>query len=130
MMGLQLIDYKEKHEEIEILKDCSKIYEDSQLFKEKISNNTIYIHRENRNKSEYNEILNKDINYYSIYFIFINNKCMDFLKQLNIDFNKIKKLTFQKSEVTKDDVNNNLFRTLFSFNNILDKKFNFFKNTI
>ena len=102
------------------MKDISRIPLYSPLFRQKINGNTIYIKLRNDNykilKEEYNNLLNKsDIKYSSIYFYFDNN--VTFLKELNIDFNKIVKITLDKGNEFKTD-NNYVFQTLFSLNNI------------
>ena len=74
---------------------------DSPLFKQKISNNTIYIflvdsHYYSIYKDEYNKIINEqNENYSSIYLKYNYNKNIEFLTQLNINFNKIKKMIIE-----------------------------------
>ena len=66
--------------------------------------------------NEYNEILNeKKEEYSSIYINFDNN--IRILKELNIDYNKILKITLQKGPDFKTD-DNIIFETLFSLDNI------------
>ena len=118
-MGLFLDSYKEKYEEQLELQNLKSIYVDSPLFKEKITNNTIYILLRNNHPqytNTFNELLKKkDIKYSSIYCIFDNN--INTLKNLEIDFNKIKKITLDKGPEFNTD-NNIIFQTLFSLNNI------------
>ena len=90
------------------------------LYEKKIADNTIFIQLRNHYYSEYKDAYNKlldnpDIKYSSIYFHFDNNT--KFLKELNIDFRKITKLTLDKGpEFNTDD--NSVFETLFSLDNI------------
>ena len=72
-------------------------------------------------KDDYRRIFEKlnelNIKYFSINFIFSDNNSINYLKDFNIDFNKIKRLTI----VQEDIINKNdkyLFKTIFSFNNI------------
>ena len=98
---------------------------DSPLFKQKISNNTIYFFLKNQHdysiyKDVYNKIINEqNENYSSIYLKYNYITDIDCLTQLNINFNKIKKMIIEPSinNIPNED-NNYIFKTLFSFNNI------------
>ena len=66
----------------------------------------------------YFDSLNKsNIEYSSIYYSFIDKRKISYLKELNIDFNKIIKITLHKGNDFQTD-NNLLFQTLFSLKNI------------
>ena len=71
-------------------------------------------------KNDYIEVFNKlnksNVNYSSIYFTSNGNEKIDNLREYNIDFNKIKKLTLIPSDINSKD--NHLMKTLFSFKNI------------
>ena len=119
-LDLTLNSYKEKYNEQLKLEEIEVKYLDSPLFKEKLSKGTIYILLRNddyeKYKIEYNSILNKkNIEYSSIYFMFDNN--INFIKEINIDFNKIKKITLHKGHEFKTN-NDLIFKTLFSLNDI------------
>ena len=116
---LDLKDYIKKYSEqlhFEKLVDEPLIQSSSPLFAKLISNDIIYISQDNlekdKFKSKYCEILNKpNLNYSSIYYIF-NNKnfydnFLDNLKELNIDFNKIKVMTLYGEKYIQDNININ-----------------------
>ena len=101
---------------------------------------SIYISQKNideyKLKNDYIKFFDKmnksNIKYSSIFYNFNDKNKINYLKELNIDFNKIKKLALIEDEKDIDDYlddsdededkknqnNNNFFRTLFSFNNI------------
>ena len=66
--------------------------------------------------------LNKsNVNYSSVYFFFKRNEYINILNEINIDFNKIKKLIIKEDEKYHryhNNDNNKLFQILFSFKNI------------
>jgi len=66
---------------------------------------------------------NLNINYTSIYFLLDNINKINYLKEMNVDFNKIKRLTLKieenYNERNENQKNNKVFfESLFSFNNI------------
>ena len=91
---------------------------------------TIYISQKNIDeynlKNDYITFFNKlnksNINYSSIYYKFGDKKKINYLKELNIDFNKIKKIYLIQDkkikQITSFDKDKIFFEALFSFNNI------------
>ena len=74
----------------------------------------------------YFDNLNKlNIKYSSIYFVFEDKKKISYLKDFNIDFNKIRKINLIQDDVIEEEENENdkennnkiFFETFFSFNN-------------
>jgi len=96
------------------------------------NNYTIYISQRNIDdnklkdyyKRKFDELNNLNIKYFSIYYYFNEIKKINYLKILNIDFNKIKKISLVQEEdieePKKENYNDNkiFFETLFSFKNI------------
>jgi hypothetical protein len=90
------------------------------------NNYTIFIEEKFINKKkieDYKTFFNTKEKYSSIYYTFNDIKKINYLKEFNIDFNKIKRMTLKY--YYKNDVNNTIkendnyfFKTLFSFNNI------------
>ena len=58
------------------------------------------------------------INYSSIFFKFKNNENINYLKDFNINFGQIQKLSCAQDYCPKKENFNNFFKILFSFNNI------------
>ena len=94
------------------------------------NNYTIYISQkyfdEFKLKEQYIQFFNKlnklDVKYSSIYYEFYCHK-ISFLKDLNIDFNKIKRISLNEKDDGIYDYlldKSNFFETFFSFNNIED----------
>ena len=91
-------------------------------------NFTIYISQknidENKLKNDYIKLFDKlnksNIKYSSIFYKFNDKNKINYLKELNIDFSKIKKLTLteDKEEANINQNSNYFIDTLFSFNNI------------
>ena len=117
MFEIDLKDYKKKYSEqlyYENLKDEPYIDSSSSLFEKVLSNNIIYILQDNlekdKFKDKYDKILNKpNLDYSSIYYMFnninFNDNFLDNLKELNIDFNKIKAMSLNADKYTKNNVN-------------------------
>ena len=129
------------NEEITIIKGSDKFINiESPLFEKisKIKNfgNNYTINISQKNIDKYNlkdfyanifEKLNKsNINYSSIFYSFEEIKKIDYLKELNIDFNKIKRICLIESDIfgnvagVNEDEVRYFFETLFSFNNIIN----------
>ena len=90
-------------------------------------------------KKEFNDLNHLNINYNSIYFILDDINKANYLKNINIDFNKIKRMTLiiKKNNNGNSDgdiipKNNNDFFETFSFeniyNNLIYLNLNFFEN--
>ena len=70
-------------------------------------------------KKTFDELNNMDINYASIFFILKDTNKINYLKEINIDFNKIKRLTIYNYDDNIMQKNiQNYFEIIFSFNNI------------
>ena len=89
-------------------------------FKKKISKDTIYIDNLDDNKKLYIDFFGKTkSNYLSLYYKFKSFNCINSLKELNLDFSKILKISLIYWEDEKNEGNIQiLFRSLFSINNL------------
>ena len=106
------------------------------------NNYTIYISQKIIDKyklkdyyKNYFDNLNKlNIKYSSIYYSFDDKKKINYLKELNIDYNKIKRFNLIEEGKNDEDNNNKFFETLFSIKNIKNSliylKINFTKGNI
>ena len=87
-------------------------------------NYTIYLSQididENNLKKYYISLFSKtNINFSSIYYVLKDKKKINYLRELNINFNKIKRMTLiVGSEENNDYINKCFFEILFSFNHI------------
>ena len=105
-LNIRLDDYISKYIEQEELKSDKYPSEDN--FKKIINNNTIYISYDHKSKNKYYKKINQkniSINYSAVYYIFYNFKNIDFLKELKIDFNRIKKMSLMKKQAGGKDKN-------------------------
>ena len=115
--------------------ESKKISVDSPLFeilsktKNFASNYTLYINQNNCAKSnlkkKFLDINKLNINYSSIYFVIYKKRKIYYLKRLNIDFSKIKRMSIKYDDdndpnwnLEKYQNNNYFFENLFSINNI------------
>ena len=125
----------------------TKININSPLFeiiskRKKFENNyTIYISQKDideyklkeKYKNIFNDLNTSDVKYSSIYYYFEDKNKINYLKELNINFDKIKRMTFiynrdlfkykDKIEADSDNINKEnkyFFETLFSINNIIN----------
>jgi len=127
---IDLKDYIKRYSEqlyYENLKDEPLIESSSSLFEKVLSNNIIYILQDNLEKDKfkykYYKISNKpNLDYSSIYYMFnnknFNDNFLDNLKELNIDFNKIKAMSLNADKYTKNNINFSLNDPNVDFNRI------------
>ena len=66
----------------------------------------------------FDELNKSNIKYSSIFYSFYDKRKIDYLKELNIDFNKIKRMTLIEEENINKYSNDIIFQTLFSINYI------------
>ena len=98
-----------------------------------ISKDTIYIDNldDKDNKKKYIDYFRKTkSNYLSLYYKFINFNCINSLKELNLDFSKIKKMTLIKEKAYWGDDEGkieNLLQSLFSITNNLENNLIYLK---
>jgi len=100
----------------------SKTKNFSKIFTIYISQNIMDDHKlKNQYIEFFNNMNNLDIKYSSIFYDLKNLNKINYLKEINIDFNKIKRLTLKIENIEYyeriKDINN-FFKNLFSFNNI------------
>jgi len=120
--NIQLDNYKKKYQHLE-KKIFEFLYLDSPLFKEIISDDTIYLYQRSLNDSKfinsYNNKLNKSSEKYSsLYYIFTNEKSIDDLKNLKINYNELRTMSFNKKyELDKNENYAYFFEALFSIIN-------------
>jgi len=107
-LNIELDDYKKlyaEQSEFYKLKNC--VYFDSPLYEQVISGDKIYFLQSNENKELLKNKLSSNINCSSLYCCFINKNCIDDIKSLDIDFNKIKAMTlnedFRENEYKKEN---------------------------
>ena len=113
--NIRLDDYKKKYlEQLEFYKLKETIYFDNPLFKEIISKDTIYILQENIKDNYYDKLNESNLQYSSLYYIFNNKNNIDKLKNLNINFNKIKTMILNEDYRENGKENYDyFFQTLF-----------------
>ena len=118
--NIRLDDYKKKYlEQLEFYKLKKTIYFDNPLFKEILSKDTIYILQENIKDNYYNKLNESNLQYSSLYYIFNNKNSIDKLKNLNINFNKIKTMILNEDYRENGKENYDyFFQTLFLLKDI------------
>ena len=121
--NIRLDYYKNKYEQLN-KKKFEILFFDSPLFKEIISEDTIYLLQRNLNDSKFrNNYCNKlsdklneaNEKYSSFYYIFRNKNGIDDLKNLKIDYNKLRTMAFtEENELNNNENYTYFFQTLFS----------------
>ena len=123
-LGIKLDNYKKLYaKQSEFYKIENYVYFDSPLYKQVISEDTIYFLQSNKNgnKELLKNKLSSNINCSSLYCSFNNKNCIDDIKSLNIDFDKIKKMTLDEDfREDKQENYTSFFQNLFSFNNFIN----------
>ena len=86
---------------------------------------TIYISQKNIDENKMKDIyinfydkLNKSNKFSSIFFRYKDKKAINYLKEFNVDFNKIKRLSLIQDSQGNEGDNDMFFNTFFSFNKI------------
>ena len=118
-----------------LFKLLSKTKNFSKIFTIYISQDIIDEHKLKSNCIQFfNNLNNLDINYTSIFYKLNDLNKINYLKEINIDFNKIKRLTLKIENIDNSNEINYFFKDLFSFNNIKNNliylEINFGNNSI
>ena len=102
------------------------------------NNYAIYISQENIDennikddyKIKFDNLNKSNIEYSSIYFKFNNKKKIKYLEELNIDYNKIKRLKLIEGNNEEENENDNNYKSLLKFKKleILNLSYNKIKN--
>lgn len=113
--------YKNLYEHFEKKKFENLIY-NSPLFNEIISDDTIYLSQHYIKKFDYNKLNKTKEKYSSFFYLFENEKCLDDLKLMKIDYNNLKTMVFRECYHYMNDNKNKggnytyFFKSLFSLN--------------
>ena len=117
--GISLDYYKNLYQHFE-KKKFEDPYIDSPLFNEIISDDTIYLSQHYIKKFDYNKLNNAKEKYSSFFYLFKNDKCLDDLKLMKIDYNNLKTMVFTERYhyMDKNKLGNYtyFFKSLFSLN--------------